>query len=366
MAYMEGSERLSRGKLEPYIIVDSELLETVRKSSRLLSTKGGLKLYCYEESCSFETTKINTLRKHMMMHLGRVPYMCILCEEHFDCGDKATLHFKRAHIRQELKKLLKKYFPQTYKCGNKCGMVYKTRSAYQVHRFHSHIKDISHECKVCGLVNSCIAELRKHMKRIHKTESYICNECGIPFNSYAGHWHHIQTHTEENLWNCKTCEVKCKTQGYLKTHEMQYHEPKIHICGECGKPFGRPFGLKKHMVSHNSDPDQYQFSCLICPGKQKTAFGLKDHMRRHTGERPFACKDCEQTFRTRAVLRKHARVIHQGLRPFLCQFCSFSAGEKYSVTVHLRGVHGQIIPSVKNKLSKIRGERKNCKIMTQK
>ena len=171
IAYMEDSGRLSRSKLEPYIIVDSELLETVRKSSRLLSTKGGLKLYCEEEGCSFETTNINSLRKHMMMHLGRVPFMCILCGENFECGDNATLHFKRAHIRQELKKLLKKYFPKTYKCGNKCGMVFKTKSSYQVHRFHSHIKDISHECKACGLVNSCIAALRKHMKQYIKLKS---------------------------------------------------------------------------------------------------------------------------------------------------------------------------------------------------
>ena len=124
--YMEISGRFSRDKLEPYILVDSELLETIRKQSRLLSSKGGLNLYCTEEGCGFEAIKIDLLRKHMMMHLGRVPYMCNMCGEHFERSCNATRHFKMFHIKQELKRLIKKYFPKTYKC-NRCEVVLKTK-----------------------------------------------------------------------------------------------------------------------------------------------------------------------------------------------------------------------------------------------
>ena len=357
--YMESSERFSPKNLEPYIEVDSELLSSTRKQSRLSKSKGRPNVYCSEEGCGFETSKINSLRKHIMMHLGKVPYMCNVCGENFERYDNARLHFKRVHIRQELRNILKTYFPITYKCG-KCGIIYESENLLNVHRFHSHTKGASHKCKVCGVVNDGIASLKYHMKIIHPTEleSYICNECGKYFTSYTGHWHHVQTHTNESTWRCKTCDVKCKTKNYLKTHEMQYHEPKTHICAECGKAFGRPFGLKKHMDSHNNDPNQFQYPCPNCPAKLKRPKSLKDHMLKHTGERPFICKDCEQTFKTGPIFRRHTRVVHQGLRPYVCHFCSFTAGENYSLTVHLRGVHGQVIPSVKNNDTKRRGERK--------
>ena len=66
------------------------------------------------------------------MLLGRVPYMYILCGEHFERGDNPTIYFKRAHIRQEIKHFFKEVLSKIY------------------------IRYISHERKVCGLVNNGI------------------------------------------------------------------------------------------------------------------------------------------------------------------------------------------------------------------
>ena len=364
--YMESSGNFSQNRLEPYIKVDFELLSTTRKQSILSRTKGRVNMYCSEESCDFQTSKITSLRKHMMMHLGKVPYMCNICGEHFERNDYAIKHFKQVHIGRELRNILKTYFPKNFKCG-KCGILHESENLLNVHRFHAHVKDALHKCKVCGVVNKGIASLKNHMKTNHPTEleSYICNECGKTFTSYTGHWHHVQIHSADNPWSCMTCDVKFKTKHYLKTHEIKCHDQKKHICAECGKTFARPFGLKKHMVSHNNDPNQFQYPCPHCPAKLKRARSLKVHMLKHTGEKPFSCKDCEHTFTIKYVFRRHTRVVHQGLRPYVCDFCSFTAGDKYNLTFHLKGVHGQEIPSVENNDSTRQGKRKHQRNIMQ-
>ena len=123
---MESFGRVSGNKLAPYINVDSELLSTTRKQSMLSRIRGSLNLYCSEESCDFETSKINSLRNHLMMHLGKVPYMCNICGEHFERNDNAMKHFKQVHTEQWIRNILKLYFPK----NNKCEIIYKSENSF--------------------------------------------------------------------------------------------------------------------------------------------------------------------------------------------------------------------------------------------
>lgn len=57
-----------------------------------------------------------------------------------------------------------------------------------------------------------------------------------------------------------------------------------------------------------------------------------------TGEKPYRCPECHQTFRIKKTLTKHM-VIHSDERPFTCQHCSATFKRKDKLKYHVDHVH---------------------------
>ncbi|XP_042221765.1 zinc finger protein 583-like [Homarus americanus] len=87
--------------------------------------------------------------------------------------------------------------------------------------------------------------------------------------------------------------------------------------------------------------------CPLCKKEFKSQSGLRDHIRLHTGERPFECEFCQMNFARASHLKRHRR-MHTGEKPFMCSICGkdFSRGDK--LKDHLRRHDAE------DKLSKIR------------
>lgn len=87
--------------------------------------------------------------------------------------------------------------------------------------------------------------------------------------------------------------------------------------------------------------------CPLCKKEFKSQSGLRDHIRLHTGERPFECEFCQMNFARASHLKRHRR-MHTGEKPFMCRICGkdFSRGDK--LKDHLRRHDAE------DKLSKIR------------
>ncbi|CAD6184729.1 unnamed protein product [Caenorhabditis auriculariae] len=75
--------------------------------------------------------------------------------------------------------------------------------------------------------------------------------------------------------------------------------------------------------------------CDICDKEFKYPSKIAEHMRKHTGERPFRCRLCGMTFAQQHCLKTHER-LHKGERPFQCNFCSKSFSSDRYLKDHVK------------------------------
>lgn len=47
------------------------------------------------------------------------------------------------------------------------------------------------------------------------------------------------------------------------------------------------------------------FKCELCPYAALSQRHLESHILTHTGEKPFQCNECDQSFRQKQLLKRH-------------------------------------------------------------
>ena len=105
---------------------------------------------------------------------------------------------------------------------------------------------------------------------------------------------------------------------------------KPHLCTYCDKKFSSNHLLKQHVRSHTGERP---FSCNYCEKRFTQSHSLQSHEFIHTGEKPFSCKVCSYSCRNSANLRKH-ELTHTGEKPFSCMYCDKKFSTKQGQQTH--------------------------------
>ena len=146
---------------------------------------------------------------------------------------------------------------------------------------------------------------------------------------------HMQIHTRKKPLSIRNrkCGVCQQRTNDLQTHMLAHIGVKPFACDQCDKSFRQVGTLHIHKYKHRGIKP---FSCRICHKAFYQKATLQDHILVHTGEKPYSCDVCSMTFSQAANMRTHRKYVHSTQRPHKCKIC----GKSFKVAGNLK-THGK-------------------------
>uniref|UniRef100_UPI003B75C26C C2H2-type zinc finger protein n=1 Tax=Candidatus Sororendozoicomonas aggregata TaxID=3073239 RepID=UPI003B75C26C len=141
----------------------------------------------------------------------------------------------------------------------------------------------------------------------------------------------------EHELTCNVCQKTFKKQQYLTNHMKIHTGLKPYKCPHCDKSFTQAGDRTRHVRTHTGETP---YKCPHCDKSFAQTSSLQVHVRTHTGEKPYVCDLCGKAFTTASKRKIHLKVhSEEKSNPYICSTCNKNFAYRGNVRRHIRAQH---------------------------